>query len=477
MINTIIFDFGNTLIHQVVDAEKPLNEIELELMQGAKELLEEMQPHFNLTILSNTEKTTSEQLNKCLKNLKIDKLFSSVFTSVSIGYRKPDINAFKTVLQALRISPEEAVMIGNDLTEDIAGARSTNIPTVYVSNTLPKQMDNMTRWIKNIEDLNINIIKSLEVQNLSKDPTDQSPNGQAELFKQKAQIGEKKQNWREIAVYWDKCARLLNPYPDKVKVLFEDPDATKHNFPQITPSSWGALSTGQKAARAFRYAGYYYDEDGEERRSSYAWYRASALCYAEEQRYDEASRSYYLASISYIQRFGELSSSYLKELEHATSIAVSANPEEYLHAMIIYYRKLGAALRAKGNHKHFIGMRKKRIKSQQMLFKHEKKRFRAAIIKAWELFADYGQSLTRWIILFVAIIFGFFPFLYYFFGGVGPTLNYLETIIFTIERSVSYVPKSVTLSTFGDFLSIIQALFSIVWFGAAVAIIVNRSQE
>ena len=165
-------------------------------------------------------------------------------------------------------------------------------------------MDSMTRWVKKVEDINVELIQSLEVQRNNKIDDTINFVDKIEAYKKKAQNIENRQDWRAIASNWAKCAELLNPYSDEIKVEHEDPDATMHHFPQIAPDSWESLSKGQKAARAFRYAGYYYDEDGEERRSSYAWYRASALCYSKEQRYDESARSHYLASISYIERFG-----------------------------------------------------------------------------------------------------------------------------------------------------------------------------
>ena len=59
MIKVVIFDFGNTLIEQVVDDKKPLNMFELKFLNGAKKVLEDLNKCYKLAILSkylaNTE--------------------------------------------------------------------------------------------------------------------------------------------------------------------------------------------------------------------------------------------------------------------------------------------------------------------------------------------------------------------------------------------------------------------------------------
>ena len=115
--------------------------------------------------------------------------------------------------------------------------------------------------------------------------------------------------------------------------------------------------------------------------------------------------------------------------------------------------------------------------SHQRLLKHQNSRFRSTSLILWGMLTDYGQSLFRWISLFIIMTFVILPILYSSFSSAGTSLNYIEIMLYTIGRSVSFSPYTVTLNTGGNIIAIFQAIFSIIWFGAAVAIIVGRNQE
>lgn len=51
--------------------------------------------------------------------------------SVEVGFLKPHPTVFRHVLEALRTAPEEALMVGNSLREDVAGAQALGIATAW----------------------------------------------------------------------------------------------------------------------------------------------------------------------------------------------------------------------------------------------------------------------------------------------------------------------------------------------------------
>jgi len=132
MIRGVIFDLGNTLVQQVVDAQVSLAAVDMKLLPGARECLEQICRRLKVAVLSNTERTTSEELEQVFQRLGLDALGISLFTSVSIGFRKPAPEAFMQVADALGLAPAELVMVGNDPREDIAGAQAIGMHTVYV---------------------------------------------------------------------------------------------------------------------------------------------------------------------------------------------------------------------------------------------------------------------------------------------------------------------------------------------------------
>ena len=55
-----------------------------------------------------------------------------VLISSDYGVKKPDERFFRILLEKYRIEPENALMIGNDLDSDIAGARRMGMDTFYI---------------------------------------------------------------------------------------------------------------------------------------------------------------------------------------------------------------------------------------------------------------------------------------------------------------------------------------------------------
>lgn len=70
--------------------------------------------------------------NKLLRETRLYKLFSVVVGEDSIGYSKPHPKAYYTVLKRLKVRPEEAVMIGNDLKNDYLGPKKINMNAILI---------------------------------------------------------------------------------------------------------------------------------------------------------------------------------------------------------------------------------------------------------------------------------------------------------------------------------------------------------
>lgn len=59
-------------------------------------------------------------------------LFDAIFVEGELGFGKPDPRVFARALRALAAEPDEALMTGNDLRSDIAGAKRAGIRAVWV---------------------------------------------------------------------------------------------------------------------------------------------------------------------------------------------------------------------------------------------------------------------------------------------------------------------------------------------------------
>ena len=67
-------------------------------------------------------------------------LFDGIYLSSDYGCKKPDRRFFELLLKERDISPESAIMIGNDSVCDIRGAKSVGLSTLYMhSNISPEE--------------------------------------------------------------------------------------------------------------------------------------------------------------------------------------------------------------------------------------------------------------------------------------------------------------------------------------------------
>ncbi len=100
------------------------------LMRGAKKTLEGLRRRgAKLYLLSNAQSCfTMPELQK----LGLADAFDAIFLSSDFGCRKPAAAFFTAALARAGVSPEEALMVGNDPYADIRGADAVGMPGRYI---------------------------------------------------------------------------------------------------------------------------------------------------------------------------------------------------------------------------------------------------------------------------------------------------------------------------------------------------------
>lgn len=102
----------------------------IRLYAGAKELLQQLHEQGRgVYLLSNAQRIFTVQE---LRYLQIDDCFDGILISSDYGVKKPDERFFRILLEKYRVEPENALMIGNDLDSDIAGAKRVGMDTFYI---------------------------------------------------------------------------------------------------------------------------------------------------------------------------------------------------------------------------------------------------------------------------------------------------------------------------------------------------------
>ena len=116
------------------------------LFEGTIEILEYLNPKYNLHIITNGFKEVQQGK---LNNSDIDKYFQTVTNSEMVGVKKPNQKIFKHALSKAQANQENSIMIGDNYEADILGALNFGMDAIcfnYHNETLGKdvkQVDNL----------------------------------------------------------------------------------------------------------------------------------------------------------------------------------------------------------------------------------------------------------------------------------------------------------------------------------------------
>lgn len=113
------------------------------LLDGAREILDFSCQNFDIYIITNG--IASVQHSR-LEKADIKHYFQKIFISEEIGAQKPSAEYFEAVFNNIPYSKEEALIIGDSLTSDIAGGIAFGVDTCFINwnDIMPEQKPTYT---------------------------------------------------------------------------------------------------------------------------------------------------------------------------------------------------------------------------------------------------------------------------------------------------------------------------------------------
>ena len=113
-----------------------------ELYPEVPGVLEQLQPRFQLAVISNFD----GRLRFILEHLGISKFFTNIFISSEIGADKPDPEIFRRALKLAELKPDEVVHVGDDPERDWEAARAAGLSTFRLDR--PKNsLSDLLSWV------------------------------------------------------------------------------------------------------------------------------------------------------------------------------------------------------------------------------------------------------------------------------------------------------------------------------------------
>jgi len=131
LIRAVFFDLGDTLVVEESVGGRHLWEVTLKKLPHLDEVLIELKNRgYKLGVITNTVTSREEHVRMALRRIGVEEYFDVIVTSVDVGFNKPDKKIFLAALKALKVKPEEAVMVGNRVSADIVGGNLVGMKTI-----------------------------------------------------------------------------------------------------------------------------------------------------------------------------------------------------------------------------------------------------------------------------------------------------------------------------------------------------------
>ena len=118
-------------------------------IEGAEEFLKKLTSKYDVYVITNGVKRVQ---TKRLSLVNITKYFKKIYISEEVGYQKPSIEYFEYVLNDLKITnKEDLLIIGDSLSSDIKGGINSGIDTMWYNPKGLQSNINYTYQIKNYD--------------------------------------------------------------------------------------------------------------------------------------------------------------------------------------------------------------------------------------------------------------------------------------------------------------------------------------
>ena len=136
-IEVVFLDWGDTLMVDDGSQHGPMATWPLvREVDGAQETLRHLRRHYRLIVATNADDSGVRDVRAALARVGLDELIDDVVSSRDVGARKPDRLFYRAALlragfAGVPLAPERAVMVGDSLENDVAGAQAAGLRAVW----------------------------------------------------------------------------------------------------------------------------------------------------------------------------------------------------------------------------------------------------------------------------------------------------------------------------------------------------------
>jgi len=148
LLNELNIKFSKELINDLKDIYQKTFDSQKAYPETLK-VLNELKSNYKLGLITNTEYQGVEMLEE---KFNISRIFNIILKSYETGILKPDSKVFEIMLKRLNVKKNEAIMVGDNLKDDVEAAEKVGIKGILIDRK-NKHLDYKDR-INSLEQLN-----------------------------------------------------------------------------------------------------------------------------------------------------------------------------------------------------------------------------------------------------------------------------------------------------------------------------------
>jgi putative hydrolase of the HAD superfamily len=151
----ILFDWGDTLMRDFKEFNGPMKDWpRVEAVPGAAELLACLHTDWILAIATNADVSTEADIRSALQRVNLERWLDKIYCYKKIGHKKPSPEFFTYILNDLKLTPKQVIMVGDNYETDVLGANRSSLRAVWFNERSQEaHTEDMVRTIHQLGEL------------------------------------------------------------------------------------------------------------------------------------------------------------------------------------------------------------------------------------------------------------------------------------------------------------------------------------
>jgi FMN phosphatase YigB (HAD superfamily) len=130
----VMFDWGDTIMKEEPTLKTPMYQWPtVEAVDGVEEVLSTIHTQSMIVMATGSDQSDEADIRLALQRVNLDKYFDRIFCFKNTGLRKPSEGFYRYILDNLKATPSDVLMVGDNFESDILGANYVGISGIWLN--------------------------------------------------------------------------------------------------------------------------------------------------------------------------------------------------------------------------------------------------------------------------------------------------------------------------------------------------------